>query len=95
MPLDLGFGVQCITIYCENQAPVNLTKYPSTVSRKQHVDTAYHLLRNRGSRGELVIDFVGITNQFVDFLAKPVGPTKLSTVLHEIGHLPWQVVSRG
>eukprot|EP00963_Diacronema_lutheri_P007732 scaffold663_cov341-Pavlova_lutheri.AAC.15 len=92
---DLGFGSQCIEIYCDNQAAVNLTKNPLTVSRTKHVDTAHHFVRNRVSRGELDFDYIGTANQLADFLTKPLGPTKLSTVLNQIGLMESQARSRG
>ena len=92
---DRGFGARCITIYCDNQGAVGLTKNALTVSRTKHVDIAHHFVRNRVSRGELQLDYIRTSEQLADFLTKALGPTKLQSILQALGIEPYQATSRG
>ena len=93
--LDIGFGPNCITIHCDNQDAVNLTKNALTVSRTKHVDIAHHFVRNRVSRGELQFKYIHTSEQLADFLTKALGPTKLQLVLERLAVLKDQATSRG
>ena len=92
---DIGFGAQCITIHCDNQGAVNLTKNALTVSRTKHVDIAHHFVRNRVSRGELKFQYINTNDQLADFLTKALGPSKLQAALKTLGLLDYQAMSRG
>lgn len=72
---DLSFGARRITIYCDNQGAVSLTKNALTVSRTKHVDIAHHFVRNRVSRGELQLEYIRTSEQLADFLTNSLGPT--------------------
>ena len=93
--LDVGFGAKCITIHCDNQGAVNLTKNALTVSRTKHVDIAHHFVRNRVSRGELQIQYIHSSDQLADFLTKALGPTKLQTAIQKLALIQDQATSRG
>eukprot|EP00963_Diacronema_lutheri_P000050 scaffold1_cov375-Pavlova_lutheri.AAC.50 len=69
---DTGFGVQCITIHCDNEGSLNLTKNALTVSRTKHVNIAHHFVRNRVSWGELTLEYINTIDQLVDFQTKPL-----------------------
>ena len=92
---DVGFGAQCITIHCDNQGAVNLTKNALTVSRTKHVDIAHHFVRNRVCRGELKFQYISTNEQLADFLTKALGPSKLQAALKTLGLLDHQAMSRG
>eukprot|EP00963_Diacronema_lutheri_P000532 scaffold30_cov329-Pavlova_lutheri.AAC.1 len=92
---DIGFGAQCITIHCDNQGAVNLTKNALTVSLTEHVDIAHHFVRNCVSRGELKLKYISTNDQLADFLTKALGPTKLQAALKTLGLLEYQAMSRG
>ena len=92
---DIGFGAQCITIYCDNHGAVNLTKNALTVSRTKHVDVAHHFVRNRVSRGELQFEYIQTNDQLADFLTKALGPSKLNTAMQKLALLDHQALSKG
>ena len=92
---DIGFGAQCVTIYCDNQGAVNLTKNALTVSRTKHVDVAHHFVRNRVSRGELQFEYIQTNDQLADFLTKAVEPSKLNSAMQKLGLLDHQAMSKG
>lgn len=93
--IDLGFGPYCVTIHCDNQGAVNLTKNALTVSRTKHVDIAHHFVRNRISRGEMNVCYIRTTEQMADFLTKALGPAKLQSILQSLGLVSSQAVSKG
>ena len=84
-----------ITIRCDNQGAVNLTKNALTVSRTKHVDIAHHFVRNRVNRGELKFKHISTNEQLADFLTKALGPSKLQASLKTLGLLDQQAMSRG
>ena len=92
---DVGFGAQCVTINCDNQGAVNLTKNALTVSRTKHVDIAHHFVRNRVNRGELSFKYIQTGQQLADFLTKALGPSKLLTILKKLGLVGWKAMSTG
>eukprot|EP00963_Diacronema_lutheri_P009628 scaffold869_cov399-Pavlova_lutheri.AAC.1 len=92
---DIGMGPNCITIHCDNQGAVNLTKNALTLSRTKHVDIAHHFVRNRVSRGEIQLKYIHTSDQLADFLTKALGPTKLQNVLQNLAVQQYQATSRG
>ena len=92
---DIEFGSQCVTIYCDNQGAVNLTKNALTVSRTKHVDIAHHFVRNRVNRGELSFKYIQTEQQLADFLTKPLGQSKLQAILRKLGLVDWKAMSKG
>eukprot|EP00963_Diacronema_lutheri_P005052 scaffold370_cov349-Pavlova_lutheri.AAC.37 len=82
---DIGYGVQCINVYCDNQGIVNRTKNAFTVSRNKHTDIMYHFVRNGINRGELDFKYIHTKNQLADFLIKSLEPSKLQSILQKVG----------
>ena len=92
---DVGFGPQQVTIYCDNQGAVNLTKNALTVSRTKHVDIAHHFVRNCVNRGELCFKYIQTEEQLADFLTKALGPSKLRSVLKRLALVESKAISKG
>eukprot|EP00963_Diacronema_lutheri_P005231 scaffold408_cov347-Pavlova_lutheri.AAC.5 len=92
---DVGFGPQCVTINCDNQGAINLTKNALTVSRTKHVDITHHFVRNPVNRGELSFKYIQTEEQLADFLTKALGPSKLLTILKKLCFVGWKAMSTG
>lgn len=78
---DIGYGPQCVTIHCCNHGAKNLTRNALTMSRTKYVGIVDHFVRNRVNRGELSFNCIQTDEQLADFLAKPLGQSKLLAIL--------------
>jgi hypothetical protein len=59
-------------IMIDNMPAIALSKNPVLHGRSKHIKTKYHFIRECVDNGEVVLESVGITNQLMDILTKPL-----------------------
>ena len=67
-----------VSILCDNQSAIDLSKNPVQHSRSKHIDIRYHFIKDQVEQGTIQLEYVGTRDQISDILTKP-----LSTELFE------------
>ena len=66
-----------ITVFCDNQGAISLSKNPTHHNRSKHIDIRYHFCRECVMSGQLKVDYVPTNENTADALTKPLGKPKL------------------
>jgi uncharacterized beta-barrel protein YwiB (DUF1934 family) len=72
MLLDYGLKFDKVTLLCDNESAVKITKNPVQHSRTKHIDIRHHFLRDHESKGDISIQSVRSEEQLADILTKPL-----------------------
>jgi hypothetical protein len=67
---------QPITIHCDNQSCIALTKNPVYHSKAKHIDIRYHFIKENVKNGNIKVDFSGTDDMVADSLTKAVALEK-------------------
>lgn len=65
-----------ITIMCDNQSAISLTKNNTHHSRTKHIDIRHHFVRECISTNQVDVKFISSTQQIADILTKPLPKLK-------------------
>ena len=60
----------CITMYCDNQSAISLSKNDTFHQRTKHIDICHHFLRENVANGYLKVIFVPTAEMLADILTK-------------------------
>eukprot|EP00253_Pinus_taeda_P002235 PITA_02235 len=74
-----GHVLDTTVIFCNNQNGIHLFENPVFHDRSKHIDIRYHFIRDMVQRGAITLQHIGIDDQFVDILTKPLGKVKFLT----------------
>uniref|UniRef100_A0A6V7M0T8 Integrase catalytic domain-containing protein n=1 Tax=Bracon brevicornis TaxID=1563983 RepID=A0A6V7M0T8_9HYME len=77
------------TIYEDNQSCINSLKGPGSSNRSKHIDTKYFYTRELKERRIIQVTCCPTETNEADMFTKPLGPTKLSTLVKMIGLKNW------
>ena len=64
--------VEVITIYCDNQSTIAMTKNLIYHSRTRHIETCYHFLRELVAKEDIKMEYCNTSEQVVDVFIKPL-----------------------
>ncbi|MGM5101745.1 Ty1/Copia family ribonuclease HI, partial [Escherichia coli] len=67
-----------VSVLCDNQSAIDISKNPVQHSRSKHIDIRYHFIKDQVEQGTIQLEYVGTKDQISDILTKP-----LSTELFE------------
>ena len=75
---EIKLNPKTITVYCDNQAAIQISKNPVHHFKTRHFKLSWHLVRQLQVTGEIIVEFVRTALQDADILTKalPVGPHK-------------------
>ena len=66
----MGFVMQILQIYSDNQAAIANLKNPMLSERSKHIDVQYHFVRERVELKELSFSYVSTKDMVADALTK-------------------------
>ena len=61
-----------IPFLCENSGAIGQAKEPRSHQKSKHIMMCFHLIREIVARGDVVVERVSSTNNFIDPLTKPL-----------------------
>lgn len=65
-----------ITIFCDNQSAIELSKNVITHKRSKHIDIKFHFTRELVDQKEIEIQYLRTDQMLADVLTKPLSKTK-------------------
>ena len=84
---EIGYTerVECLKIYCDNKATIELTKNPVFHARTKHIDTAAHYVRELVEDGRIKIEYINTKYQLADCLTKCLGRQQYQNFIKLMG----------
>jgi transposase InsO family protein len=73
---ELGYHIPKLTIHCDSQPAIAVSKNPEHHSRMKHIDVMYHWLREKVEKGLLKLQFVPTEEMVADVLTKGLARVK-------------------
>ena len=70
--LDYGIRQEHLTIYCDNNSAINISKNPVQLSRRKHIEIRHHFIRELVEDGTLTLEFIHTDDQKADLFTKPL-----------------------
>lgn len=81
---ELGIGQKGITIFCDNQSAIQLSKNQVYHARTEHIDVRYHFIRDIIDDGGVIMQKIHTTDNPADMLTKVVTVVKFQYCLNLI-----------
>ena len=76
---DLGFSINSVKLYADNQAAIKLMSNPIVSQRSKHIDVSYHFARQHIVNGNIALTYKPTTEMIADTLTKAVPESKHRT----------------
>lgn len=73
---EMGVKQDCVTIHCDNQSTIHLTKHQLFNERSKHIDVKLHFVRDIVSKGFVVEKKIPIDENPADMFTKSLPVTK-------------------
>lgn len=77
-----------ITILCDNQGAIQLTRHPDQRQKTKHIDVRYHFIRQKQKEGEINIQYIESVNQLADIFTKALPGPRFTFIRDALGILP-------
>lgn len=81
------FGEPCGTLqlWCDNQGAIKLSKHHVEHQRSKHIDVMHHFVRDRVTRGEIVLGYCPTNDNIADVLTKALARDKFAKCVVGMG----------
>ena len=83
--LDYGIRQDHLTIYCDNNNAINISKNPVQHSRTKHIEIRHHFNRELVEDGTLTLEFIHTNDQKDDLFTKPLDSKQFEFFCQNIG----------
>lgn len=81
----LDSEAQTVTVYCDNQPCLQMTKDLNSVARTKHIDIRHHFVRERAMRGEIKYEYCSTDMMLADYLTKILRPERFKELMKKLG----------
>ena len=83
---ELGISQRFVTIYCDNQSALQLTKRQVYHERTKHIDVMLYYIRDIIAEGSIKVEKIHTSENMVDSLTKalPVAKFQLCSLLMKV-----------
>jgi hypothetical protein len=72
--MDFGYTTkEPISIFCDNNSAISLSKNNVFHQKSKHIDTRFHFIRELVKNGDIFLKFCGSKAQLADIFTKPLG----------------------
>jgi hypothetical protein len=73
---DLGYAVEAVRIWDDNQGAISLIRNPITSDRSKHIDVQHHFVREKERLGYVSFEYCPTESMVDDMLTKPLPEAK-------------------
>lgn len=80
-----------ITVFCDNQGAIQLTRHPDQRQKTKHIAVKYHFIRLQQETGEISIQYIESKSQLADIFTKALPGPRFALLRDALGVLPVQV----
>jgi hypothetical protein len=77
-----------ITIHCDSQGAIALSKNPEHHDRSKHIDIAYHWVREQQAKGVIRLEYLNTQLMVADVLTKPLVRERHHVLANAMGLWP-------
>ena len=77
-----------ITIHCDSQGAIALSKNPEHHDRSKHIDIAYHWIRQQQAEGVIGLEYMNTQLMVADVLTKPLVRDRHAQLTYKLGLWP-------
>ena len=81
---DYDIDLKEISLKCDNNNAINLSKNPILHSRSKHIEVRHHFLRDRVQNKDINLDFVSTNDQLADIFIKPLREERFRDLRSEL-----------
>ena len=80
-----GGAEQSVTVFCDNESALRLTKNPVLHQRSKHFKLAWHFIREAVADGDVCVEHVPTVLQDADMLTKPLSSSAHRSNMERVG----------
>lgn len=82
---ELGLTQGVLTVFCDSQSAIHLTKNNRYHDKTKHIDVKHHFIRDIVVAGEIIVEKIHTSENPADMLTKPLPNTKFQHCLDLVG----------
>ena len=82
---EIGFTIEPIMTWCDNQGAIFLANNPAQEHRSKHIDIRYHYIRECISDGKIKLQHISTTEQVADIMTKCLSRDKFNHFRNQLG----------
>jgi hypothetical protein len=82
---QFGIHTKPVTMYCDNQSSIKITKHNMSSQRTKHIDVQYHYAREHVQAGDISIEYIPTGMMIADILTKGVPGPKVQICREGMG----------
>ena len=81
---ELGMNQKSVTVFCDSQSALCLTKNQGFHERTKHIDVRFHFIRDIAEQGLVNVSKISTKDNPADMLTKPISKVKFKQCLNLI-----------
>lgn len=85
MLIDYGLTHDSMTLYCDNNSAINISKNPVQHSMTKHIDIRHHFIRELVDEKTIEFKHIYTEDQLADIMTKPLDSTRFLSLRKAIG----------
>ena len=82
---DYGIKQETMSVFCDNQSAIDISKNLVEHSRTKHIDINHHFIRDLVEEKIISLHHIPTENQLVDIFTKPLDATQFESLCKSLG----------
>ena len=84
---DIVIKFKKVSLLCDNESAIKLTKNPVQHARTKHIDVCHHFIRDHQQKGDICFESVGTEDQLANIFTKPLDEKRFRKLRNELNIL--------
>jgi cystathionine beta-lyase family protein involved in aluminum resistance len=90
---DYGLNFKNVPLLCDNESAIKMIQNPVQHRRTKHIDIRHHFIRDHQQKRDIAIESIGIDDQLVNILTKPLDEKRFCKLRNELNILDFSNMS--